>query len=148
MFVPAIIVLTVIYIIVCNFSGFQSDSKSDDQLLEGVVSDDVKSSLIEPLYYTFKQKSYRYKGSKFGMLDDVNNQVRSLSGESVLHYMLWSLMVFLLLMEMILFSPSLADMKLPDNVSVPGAVNILNENSDNTENVEDQQSQEQPENAE
>lgn len=148
LFVPAIIVLTVIYIIVCNFSGFQSDSKSDDQLLEGVVSDDVKSSLIEPLYYTFKQKSYRYKGSKFGMLDDVNNQVRSLSGESVLHYMLWSLMVFLLLMEIILFSPSLGDMKLPDNVNVPESVNILNDHSDDTENVEDQQSQEQPENAE
>jgi hypothetical protein len=78
------------------------------------MQDDIKSTLIEPLYYTFKQKSFRFKGSKFGILDDVTNQVRSISGESVLHYILWSIMVGLLLLEMLLFSTKLLNVGKPD----------------------------------
>jgi hypothetical protein len=48
------------------------------------------------------------------MLDDVTNQVRSISGESVLHYILWSAMVGLLLLEMIVFSPKLLNYPNPD----------------------------------
>jgi hypothetical protein len=78
------------------------------------MEDDIKSTLLEPLYYTFKLKSFKFKGSKFGMLDDVTNQVRSLSGESVLHYIMWSAMVALLLLEMIVFNPKLLNYKTPD----------------------------------
>ena len=69
---------------------------------------------MEPLIYTFKQKSFRFKGSKFAMLDDVTNQVRSISGESVLHYIVWTLMVALLLVEMILFNPKIMNYKIPE----------------------------------
>jgi hypothetical protein len=78
-----------------------------------VLDDDIKSTLLEPLFYTFKTKSYRYKGSKFGLLDDVTNQVRSYSGESVLHYILWSLLVAVLVMEFVVFSPSLMNVRNP-----------------------------------
>lgn len=82
------------------------------------MEDDIKSTLLEPLYYTFKQKSFKFKGSKFGMLDDVTNQVRSISGESVLHYILWSIMVGILLMEMIVFSPKLLNYPNPNTENV------------------------------
>ena len=62
----------------------------------------------------FKQKSYRFKGSKFGLLDDVSNQVRSISGESVIHYILWSLMVGLLVAELVVFSPNLLNINKSD----------------------------------
>ena len=107
LFIPAIIVLTLLYMLMCHLTDFRGDSKSDNQLVNEVMDDDIKSTLLEPLYYTFKQKSYRFKGSKFGLLDDVTNQVRSISGESVLQYILWSILVLLLVGEMVLYSPHL-----------------------------------------
>ena len=101
LFIPAIIIITLLYMAVCHLTDYRSDSKGDNQLINEVMEDDIKSTLIEPLFYTFKQKTFKFKGSKFGLLDDVTNQVRSLSGESVLHYILWSIMVAILLMEMI-----------------------------------------------
>ena len=67
---------------------------------------------MEPLVYTFKQRSFKFKGSKFAMLDDVTNQVRSISGESVLHYIVWTMMVLLLVAEMVLFNPRLMNYKI------------------------------------
>ena len=114
LFVPAIIVITLIYMLICHLTDFRSDSKGDNQLINEVMEDDIKSTLLEPLYYTFKQKTFKFKGSKFGMLDDVTNQVRSISGESVLHYILWSAMVGILVMEMLVFSPKLLNHRNPD----------------------------------
>ena len=118
LFVPAAIVITLIYMAICHVTDFRSDSKGDNQLISEVMEDDIKSTLLEPLYYTFKQKSFKFKGSKFGMLDDVTNQVRSISGESVLHYILWSVMVGILLMEMIVFSPKLLNYPNPNTENV------------------------------
>jgi hypothetical protein len=90
-------------------------TKGDSQLVSEVMDDhDIKSTLLEPLYFTFKQRSYRFKGSKFGLLDDVANQVRSISGESVIHYVLWSLMVGMLVAEMVVFSPNLLNINKSD----------------------------------
>ena len=113
MFVPAIIAITIIYMVICHVTDFRGDSKSDNQLINEVMEDDIKSTLLEPLYYTFKQKSFKFKGSKFNMLDDVTNQVRSISGELVLHYVLWSIMVGMLVLEMVIFSPRLLNRR-PD----------------------------------
>lgn len=113
-FVPAVILISLVYMAICHVTDFRSDTKGDNQLINAVMDDDVKSTLLEPLYYTFKQRSFKFKGSKFAMLDDVANQVRSLSGESVLHYILWSAMVGILVMEMIVFSPKLLNYQNPD----------------------------------
>ena len=128
LFVPAIIALTLLYMLACHLTDFKTDSQSDNMLIDGVMTDDVKTSLLEPLYYTFKQKSYRYKGSKFAVLDDVNNQVRSISGESVMHYVLWSLMALVVLLELVVFSPKLLDKNIPgEKPSVEGVVKQLQE---------------------
>ncbi len=123
LFVPVVIGLSVIYILICHLTDYRGDSKSDNQLINEVMEDDVKSTLLEPLYYTFKMKSFKFKGSKFNMLDDVTNQVRSVSGESVLHYVLWSVMLAVLVMEIVLFSPKLMNRR-PDlnNLHVPHGV--------------------------
>jgi serine/threonine protein kinase len=118
LFIPAAIVITLAYMAICHVTDFRSDTKGDNQLISEVMEDDIKSTLLEPLYYTFKQKSFKFKGSKFGMLDDVTNQVRSISGESVLHYILWSIMVGILLMEMIVFSPKLLNYPNPNTENV------------------------------
>ena len=114
MFVPAVIALTLVYMLICHLTDYHRDSKMENQFIGEVMEHDVKTGLMEPLIYTFKQKSFKFKGSKFAMLDDVTNQVRSISGESVLHYRVWTLMVVMLLIEMILFNPKLLNYKIPE----------------------------------
>ena len=114
-------VLTAIYALIGRYTDFRHDNKLDPGLVNQVLmNDDIKSTLLEPLYYTFKTKSYRYKSTKFGVLDNVAEQVRSLSGESVLHYMLWSALMGLLVAEFCIFSPKICNVKNPDlgNVSL------------------------------
>lgn len=114
MFNISIVAITAVYMLVCHMTDFRGDQKADNILINEVLDDDIQSSLLEPLYYTFKTKSYKYKGSKFGMLDDVSDQVRSISGESVLHYILWSLMALLLVAEFVAFSPKLMNVRNPN----------------------------------
>ena len=114
MFIPTIFAISLVYMLICHLTDYQRDSKMESQFISEVMEGDVKTSLMEPLIYTFKQKSFKFKGSKFAMLDDVTNQVRSISGESVLHYRVWTVMVALLLIEMLLFNPKLLNYKIPE----------------------------------
>ena len=109
-----IVLLTAVYALICHLTDFSRDTQTDGKMIKEVLnSDDVKSSLIEPLYYTFKTKSYRYKSSKFGLLNQVTDQVRSISGESVVHYVLWTILMGLLVLEFCMFSPKILNMPNP-----------------------------------
>jgi serine/threonine protein kinase len=109
-----VVAITVVYMLICYFTAFKENHVSDSETMQEVLkSDDVKSSLLEPLYYTFKTKSQRYKSTKFGLLDEVSDQVNSLSGESVVHYVLWSVLALIMVLEFCIFSSSILDMKLP-----------------------------------
>ena len=48
------------------------------------------------------------------MLDEVEDRVRSVSGESVLHYVLWSLFMIVLIAEFCVYSPKIMNVKNPD----------------------------------
>lgn len=113
LFIPVIILLTAVYIIICHLTDFRRESQEDKKFINEILDNDIQSTLIEPLYYTFKTKSYKFRGSKFGALDDVQNRVRSIAGESVLHYVLWSLMAAFLLIEMIVYNPHLLNVDNP-----------------------------------
>ena len=113
MFNLSIVGMTLVYMLLCHLTDFRGDSKVDNKLVNEVFDDDIQSTLLEPLYYTFKTKSYHFKGSKFGVLDDVSDQIRSISGESVLHYVLWSALVAVLVAEFVIFSPSLLNIRNP-----------------------------------
>ena len=126
LFNMAIVAITLVYVLVCHLTDFRGDQKADNKLITEVLDDDIKSTLLEPLYYTFKTKSYRFKGSKFGLLDDVTDQVRSISGESVLHYVLWSLLALIFVVDFIVFSPSLMNVKNPSTEDVdPNSIEII-----------------------
>ena len=104
LFTVSVVLITLLYMVICHFSENRTDKVYDRELINDVIDDDVKSLLIEPLYYTFKTKSYKFKGSKFGMLEDVENQFQAVASESVLHYMMWTLMIALLLGELIAYN--------------------------------------------
>lgn len=108
------VALTVVYVFVCRFTDYRLESKGEKKMFNEIMDDDINSSLLEPLYFTFKQRSYRFKGSKFGVLDNIQNQVNSAADESVIHYILWSVMMAVLVAEMVLFSPQLMNIKNPE----------------------------------
>ena len=109
-----VIAITLVYMLICHLTDFRGDQKADSKLISEVLDNDIKSTLLEPLFYTFKTKSYKFKGSKFGLLDDVTDQVRSISGESVLHYVLWSILALIFVLDFIIYSPSLMNVSNPD----------------------------------
>jgi len=111
----AVIVITLIYMLVCHLTDFRGDEKADSRLISEVLENDVKSNLIEPLFYTFKARAYKFKGSKFGLLNEVTDQVRSISGESVLHYVLWSLLMLVFVASFIIFSPTFLNIANPNS---------------------------------
>jgi hypothetical protein len=122
MFTVAILVLTALYMVICRLTDFRQDQTLDSKKIKELLKvDDVNTTLLDPLYFTFKTRSNHYKGSKFGVLDDIDNQVHSLSGESMVHYVMWSIMVLLLIGEFVLFSPKMLNMKNPgdDGVEIP-----------------------------
>lgn len=106
--------LTVLFMVVVHFTDFRRDNQTDASFVRGVLNgEDIKASLLDPLYYTFKTKSLRYKSSKFGVLDDLNDQMRSVAGETSIHYALCSILMAILIAMFFAFSPRFIDMKLP-----------------------------------
>ena len=109
-----VVAITVVYMTICHFTAFKEYRTADSTTIVDILkSEDVKSSLLEPLYYTFKTKSHRYKSTKFGLLDELSDQVQSLSGESILHYVIWSIMALVFVLEFCVFSRYLINAALP-----------------------------------
>ena len=115
--VPAIfhlvvLLLTAAYILVAWYTDLSREHKTDTKFInDALKKEDIKSTLLEPLYYTFKTKSSRYKSSHFSVLDEVDDHIHSLSGESVIHYIMWSLLTIVMIGELCLFSPKLIGWK-------------------------------------
>ncbi len=99
----AVLVITAAYITVSIFTDITHGQKKDaEQLAQMLRQEDIKSSLLEPLYYTFKTRSGRYKASRFSLFDELNDHIRSMSGESVIHYVLWTLMAVVMIADLLL----------------------------------------------
>ena len=99
-----------------TFAYWECRKKSLSNLneLNNVFKEDINTSLLEPLYYTFKTKSFKYKGSNFGLLDDVVNVVKASSGELLIHYMMWCFFMGLLILEFICYHKYLLNLPVPD----------------------------------
>lgn len=124
MFTLATVVLTLLYMFVCHFTDFRKETHTDENTVKDMLNvDDINTSLLDPLYYTFKTKSVHYQSAKFGVLDDIDNQVHSISGESLIHYILWCLMVLLMIAEFVCFSPKLLNIDNPGE-SVPAVTSV------------------------
>jgi serine/threonine protein kinase len=106
LFTMTVVLLTVGYAYICYKTNYRHHSEEDRQAVNRILDDDIKSTLLEPLYFTFKTNSYKYKGSKFGMIQDVNDHIRSMAGESVIHYVCWCLLIAVFIIDFIIYSPT------------------------------------------
>jgi hypothetical protein len=59
------------------------------------------------------------------LLNDVTDQVRSISGESVLHYVLWSLLMLVFVISFIVFSPKMLNINNPNSHMKEAPANII-----------------------
>ena len=125
-YVGIIAAFTVLSMVIHYLMELRRERREDVRLMNQVIDDDVKSNLIEPLYYTFKTKSFKYKGAKFGVLDEIQDRLKGVSNESVLQNFLWSLLMVLLVLEMVAFHPKMMNVRVPkihDKVQVsPGTI--------------------------
>jgi serine/threonine protein kinase len=112
----AVVALTLIFMLIIHFTDFRSETQTDNHEIGDILNgEDVQSTLLDPLYYTFKTKSLRYKSSKFGVLDDISDQVRGGTGETSIHYALSCVMMVMLIGLFCVYSPRLLDKRLPDS---------------------------------
>lgn len=96
---PAVLAISAVYIILCYLTSNQKANNGDSEMVAELIDDDVKTMLLEPLYYTFKTKSHHYSGSKFSAMDNLRDHYTSVTTEAFIHYLLWSLMALALVME-------------------------------------------------
>jgi hypothetical protein len=116
-FHAAVLLLTLIYVAIAKLTDFSRDKVLDSKFVNKSLSEqDIKTTLLEPLYFAFKTKSQRYKSTYYGVLDEIEDQINSLSGESIIHYLLWSLMALVMIAELCLFSPKVVGWKHHDSV--------------------------------
>lgn len=96
-----VLLITAVYMVTSFLTDVTRGLKKDaEELAQMLKHDDIKSLLLEPLYYTFKTRSKSYKASRFSLLDELTDHVRSMSGESVIHYVLWTLMAVVMIIDL------------------------------------------------
>lgn len=113
MFLVAIILISLAYIAIAHFTDRRKPAQEHGKLLTEMLDDDVKTQLIEPLYYTFKTKSRNYKGAKFSLIDEVQDLFIADSTNRIFHFALWSIMLVLVMAELIIYCPKLMNSPLP-----------------------------------
>ena len=117
LFVPAVIVITLIYIWVGRMSNADKLAKQDKQTILDILEDNEKTALVETLYYTFKSRSNKFKGSKFNVLDDVEQRIGFSNISRSLHYLYLGLAVTILILEMMLYNRNLLNLDAPKQVN-------------------------------
>jgi len=114
LFVPAVLLISIAYIALCHFTRYKNNVGVAKEAITDALDDDIKSELLEPLYYAFKMKTYSFKGTKMALIQDVSNHVSSMSGESVVHYICWAFLAAVMVAQFIIFSPKVFNAPVPD----------------------------------
>ena len=81
------------------------------------ITDDMKDAfkvneqraLSEMLYYTFRSRTFKFKGSNFALMDDAVGEARSNSTEKVINCFMWSLLPAVLILAIVWYHNDLLD---------------------------------------
>lgn len=85
--------------------------------LKGAFAVDEDSALNEMLYYTFRSRTFKFKGSNFGVMDDAVGEARSSSTEKIINCVMWSLVPACLIIALVWFHSQMLDHNGPDIAS-------------------------------
>lgn len=118
MFAPAVLVITLIYLWVGRISNADKLAKKDKQTILDLLEDNEKTALLEPLYYTFRSRSNKFKGSKFNVLDEMEENIGYSNIKRSLHYLYLALALMILIAEMVLFNHNLFNLDAPKDTNI------------------------------
>ena len=82
--------------------------------LKKLFHEDTNATLIDALYYTFRQKSNQFKGSNHKALEDATGIMKAARIEYLVHYLIWILFTWTLIVLFVAFHPALLAFELPD----------------------------------
>ena len=82
--------------------------------LKPLFKKNKQSMLLDSLYYTYRQKTQRFKGSNFKALEDAVSVMNATKVEFMIHYVLWITFMVVLTILFICFHGSLLDLPIPD----------------------------------
>lgn len=92
MLMPTVLLISIIYVAICLMTINRKEKGNDEEMVNEIVDEDVKTSLLEPLYFTFKTKASRYNGSRFSQMANLRDHFTAVSTEAMAHHILWSLL--------------------------------------------------------
>lgn len=82
--------------------------------MKGVFKLNEDDVLNELLYYTFRMRTFKFKGSSFSLMDDAVGEAKSNSTEKVINCVMWSLIPACLTVAMVWFHSHLLDHNGPN----------------------------------
>lgn len=94
--------------------AFKKDAAGSLDELKVAFKVDEDESLNEMLHYTFRSRTFKFKGSNFGLMDDAVGEAKSSSTEKVINCVMWSLVPGFLILSMIWFHSSILNHNGPD----------------------------------
>ena len=115
----ASIAMLVIYVGIALWTGGRGKkSMYKAQELKPILQENINTTLLDPLYYAYRQKSSMYKGSNYKALDDVIGVMNAMKVELYIHYVQWTVFMAVLLGMFICFHPKLLNIKDPDTENI------------------------------
>lgn len=82
--------------------------------LKPLFQGNIHSTLLDPLYYTYKQRSSQFKGAGYKALEDAVAVMNATKIDFIVHYLLWIILMTLFVVQMICFHANLLDMEIPN----------------------------------
>lgn len=103
-----------IYIYFALRECLQRPTNLTGQNIDQVFEVDENKILLEKLYYTFKARSFKFKASNFGAMDDLAGESNAARYEVELKCIIWSILLCVLVLIFVIYHPSLLNRATPD----------------------------------
>lgn len=97
-----------------KFAFGKSTVATPSDELKDALKVNEENALSEMLYYTFRSRTFKFKGSTFAMMDDAVGEARSSSTEKVITCVMWGLLPACLCLAMLYYHSSMLDHTGPD----------------------------------
>ncbi len=93
--------------------------------LKPLMQENINSTLLDPLYFTYRQRASQFKGSAYKTLEDAMAVMNATRVELFVHYLLWIALMLVLTLLFVCFHADLFDLDVPDTMPLRDKLNEL-----------------------
>ena len=109
-----VLFMSCIYVYFAMRACLQQPTNLNGAALDEVLHIDENKMLMEKLFYTFKARSFKFKASNFGAMDDLAGESNAARYETELKCIIWSILLCVLVLIFVVYHPSLLNRATPD----------------------------------